>query len=37
MYIEESVPRLANAAIMNPRVPNLRTIVAANQKLLDFG
>lgn len=37
MYAAESVPRLRAHGIQNPSVPNERTILAANQRLLDHG
>lgn len=36
LYESDSLPRLQRQGI-NSRVPNLRTILAANQRLLDFG
>ncbi|XP_069364599.1 uncharacterized protein [Maniola hyperantus] len=37
MYESESVPRLRAQGFKDPKIPNLRTIMAANQRLLDFG
>lgn len=37
MYATESVPRMRAHGIINPAVPNERTILAATQRLLDHG
>lgn len=37
MYSEESLPRLQNAGVIEPQVPNTRTFVRVVQRLLDHG
>ncbi|KAF9796038.1 hypothetical protein SFRURICE_006817 [Spodoptera frugiperda] len=37
LYERESIPRMRAQGILNPTVPTRRTILAANQRLLDHG